>query len=104
MNKPRHQYRLGADWLESSLAEKLLEMLVDTKQNQSQQCALVTRNANSLLGCIRRTVASRSREVIFPLYPALLRHIQSVGCSARSSVQGSSGHTGASPVEGHEDE
>ncbi|KAK4825638.1 hypothetical protein QYF61_001423 [Mycteria americana] len=30
-NKPRHQYMLGADQLESSLAEKDLRVLVDTK-------------------------------------------------------------------------
>ena len=36
----------------------------------SQECAKKTK---SILGCIRRSVASRSREVIFPLYSGLAK-------------------------------
>ena len=34
----------------------------------SQQCALVAKNASVVMGCIKRSVASRSREVIL-LFP-----------------------------------
>ncbi|PKU35790.1 hypothetical protein llap_13907 [Limosa lapponica baueri] len=67
-NSPMQQYMLGALQLESSLAEKDLGVLVDDELNMGQQRALV---ANRIMDCVRRSIASRSREAILPLFLAL---------------------------------
>ncbi|GAB0186247.1 mRNA-capping enzyme [Grus japonensis] len=72
-NNPRYQYRLGLDLLGSSTAEKDLGVLGDKQLSMSQQCALVAKKGSGTLGCIKKSVASRWREVvILPLYSALL--------------------------------
>ena len=72
-NNPMHQYRLGADLLGSSSVERDLGVLVDDRLTMSQQCALVAKKANGILGCIKKSMASRSREVLLPLYCVLGR-------------------------------
>jgi len=46
---------------------------VDDKLTTSQQFALVAKQANGILGCIKKSVTSRSREVLLPLCSAIVR-------------------------------
>jgi len=46
---------------------------VGEKLDMSHQCVLAAQKANHILGCVKRSVASRLREEILPLSSALVR-------------------------------
>ena len=100
---PKHKYRLGGEWNESSPVQKDMGGLVDKKLNRTRECALAVRKANCTLGYVKSSMAIRSREVILPL------------CSGRTplgilhpalqpSAQERHGAVGAGPEEGHKND
>ena len=101
----KHRYRLGRKWPKSSPEEKDLRVSVNKRLNISQQCMLAAQKANRSLGCIKRIVTSRSREVILALCSTLmmpyLEH-----CFQFRGHQTQKGHrvVGAGPEEDHKDD
>ena len=68
-----HSYRTGDIWLSNTTNEKDLGIVVDHKLNMSQQCDIAAKKANAIFGCINRSITLKSREVLVPLYTALVR-------------------------------
>ena len=97
---PHYQYKLGDKRIEHSPAKKDLGVVVDSRLDTSQQCALAAQKINCILGCIKRVVASRLREMILPLCAG--EASPGVLCpDVKSSVQERCGPVGACPEEGH---
>jgi len=68
-----YKYKLGDERLENIPVERDLGVWVDGQLNMSQQRALSAKKANCVLGSIKHSMASQSREVIAPLYTALVQ-------------------------------
>lgn len=72
-----HQYMLGADQMESSLAENVP---VNMKLDMSQQCAAV--KASVILGCIGRSIAVCGGRGSLPSTHHRKNHTWSAGSSS----------------------
>ncbi|KFQ67585.1 hypothetical protein N335_00746, partial [Phaethon lepturus] len=69
----KHKYRLGREWIKSSLEKKDLGLLVDEKLSMTWQCVLAAHKASCILDCLKRSMANRSKELILPLYSPLVK-------------------------------
>jgi len=67
-SNPMQCYRSREEWLESGMVKRDLGVLVNSWLNMSQQSAQVAKKAKGIMACIRKSVASRSREMFMPLY------------------------------------
>ena len=65
--------------LGSSLAEKVLGIVADSKLHVSQQRALSVKMVNNILGCMNSSTARRSQERIIPLISLHLDTASSFG-------------------------
>ncbi|CAM4664948.1 unnamed protein product [Caretta caretta] len=64
INNKNFSYKLGMHQLEVTEEEKDLGVLVDHRMTMSRQCDMAVKKANAVLGCIRRGISSRDKEVI----------------------------------------
>ena len=78
---PMHWFMLGDIQLESSLAEGDLGILVESKLKISQQCTLVRKKINGILGYTSENITSRWRDMILLLYSAVVRPHQYMASS-----------------------
>jgi len=92
----------GGERIESSPEEKGLRVMIDEKLSITQQCALAAQKTSHILGCIKSSVASKSRAVILLVYSALVRPPPGVLLPAlEPSAQKRYGTVGVGPEKGH---
>ena len=69
----KFEYNLGGSILKSSKKERDLGIIVDDGLKFSEQCNVATRNANIILGMIKRSITNKNKNVILRLYKTLVR-------------------------------
>lgn len=84
---PQNRCRLSGEWVKNSPAENALGMLMGEDQDVSHRCVLAAQKVNHILGFIRRSMSSRSREGILLFYSAVVRpHLQCCICPIASQT------------------
>ena len=75
----KHQYHIGEELLEPTNEEKDLGVTIDQELKFHRHVALATKRANGVLSQIRRTIKYKEKEIIIPLYMALVRPLLEYG-------------------------
>ena len=67
--------------MECITQEKDLGVVIDTGGKQAAQCQAAIGKANRVLGCIRRGIIYKSKEVVLTLYRNLVRDTSGILCA-----------------------
>ena len=78
---PQTTYYMGATALSAVTEEKDLGVLISSDFKFSKHCSSIVATAHRQLGMIRRTIVSRDKRVLVPLYIALVRPLLEYCCS-----------------------
>ena len=80
-NNENRDYRMQGVILECVTQEKDLGVGIDTGGKRAAQCQAATGEANRVLGCIRRGINYKSKEVVLTLYRNLVRATSKILCA-----------------------
>jgi len=72
-NNANHSYILQGENIQDSELVRDLGVLVSKDFKMSKQCIEASKKANRMLGYIKKSITSRSKEIILPLYRGLVR-------------------------------
>ena len=67
------EYRMGDAVLGRTTHEKVLEVTASADMKVSEQCGIAASKINQILGLIRRTIMYMEKQLIVPLYKAIVR-------------------------------
>ena len=67
------EYKIGDSVLGRTTQEKDLEVTFSADMKVSEQCGIAASKGNQILGLIRRTIMYKEKQLIVPLYKAIVR-------------------------------
>ena len=67
------EYKMGGAVLGRTTKEKDLGITFSADVKVSEQCGIAASKGNQILGLIRRTITYKDKQIIVPLYKAIVR-------------------------------
>ena len=67
------EYKIGDAVLGRTTQKKDLRVTFSADMKVSEQCGIAASKGNQILGLIRRTIIYREKQIIVPLYKAIVR-------------------------------
>ena len=68
-------YIMGNTVLGTTIKEKDLGVTISADMTVSGQCGIAASKGNQILGLIRRNITYKDKQLIIPLYKAIVRHL-----------------------------